>query len=297
MKKKAPAPPSDDSGIRHGQTNRETGNEVILGLQGKAYGLIPLDEGGSPNQKFEEAVGWIIQCGLVAKDMPKADLGLKRVLELLAGPFMSIEPATDSHAAIYLRAACGARIAAAQLRSHPEYAALELKVLDWFEHYFALHTLGLVPRGPLQGKCVLPCARKTPGAPSSGIRNAWLQLVGSGRVTEKGVGKQALDLDVTRPDNAGLALTKQILTDPKIGGFGPNFKRGTLPELIAPLVITRYADGHEGRFPDGIPGQGDLAPYLWVQYSTGVCKWDGTPRPDLGAKVMGVTVPAMRAAA
>lgn len=291
------APPPSGGGDPHGphgeQTNRVNGEAVILGLQGKPSGLVPLDFGGSPNHKIGEASAWIIQNGLVKKDYAQAALGVKRLQELLGGPFMSIEPCTDSHDAIYIREMAGARIACARLRDKVHGCAdLERLILSWFEKRYSLLMLGWVPSGPLANKCVLPCARKSPGAPSSGIRNAWLQLIKNGKVTEKGVGARAMVLDVTRPDNAGLALSQMILSDPALG-FG-NIKGGTLPKLIAPLQVKRYKDGHEGRFPNGIPGQGDAAPYLWVRYSTGECKWDGTPAPDLGAEVETVKVEAAR---
>jgi hypothetical protein len=290
---KKPGKPSPASGAPHGeQTNRLNGEAVILGLQGKPYGLVGLDEGGSPNHKVGEASAWLIQKGLVQKDYASAALGVKRLQMLVDGPFMSIEPATDSHDAIWLREMAGARIGVARLRDKVAgAAALERSILKWFEHRYSLLMLGWVPSGPLEGTCVLPCARKSFGSPGSGIRSAWLQLIRNGKVTEKGVSPRALVLDIDKPDNAGLAFTKMILSDPALG-FG-DIKGGELPELIAPLIVTRYEDGHEGRFPDGIPGQHDAAPYLWIRYSTGECKWDGTPAPDLGPMVWKVALPSM----
>ena len=51
-----------------------------------------------------------------------------------------------------------------------------------------MHYLGLVPSGPLAGRVVLPCSRKSEGVVSNDIRDGHLQLANGGRITLKGIG-------------------------------------------------------------------------------------------------------------
>lgn len=266
------------------QVNRVNGEATVnLGIGQMPTSMIGLDAGGSPNQKVEAAAVQVGAHCLLAPDPSQGKAAIARSIELLNKQLdeghMWIEALTDSHSPIWLRAMTSLRWYCLQLqKDHSPFGRLdEMSALveQWFEHHLAVLSLGLVPSGPLAGTVVLPCARKSPGVAGDAVRDAWLQKATGAKLTAK-VGKNFWLFGQNRQDTAAGAFTKEILGD---GGFGANFRRGTLPKLAGELRVERFKDGHSATFPNGIPGGKDPATTCWVEYATGQFSFEGDPSP------------------
>jgi len=265
------------------QTNKISGAATVsIGMGVMPTAMIPLDFGGTPNQKVEAAA---VQVGAhsLLRPSPSGDAAVTRSIELLEKQLneghMWIEALTDSHSPIWLRAMTSLRWYSLKLRSRGgKFARLEELVVQWFEHHLAVLSLGLVPSGPLAGTVVLPCARKSSGTAGDAVRDAWLQKVTGVRITAK-IGPKFWVFGQNRQDTAAGPFTMMILNN---GGFGDNFRRGTLPKLAGELRVEKFNDGHSATFPTGIPGAVDVATTCWVEYPTGKFSFKGDPAPFAG---------------
>jgi hypothetical protein len=276
---------SEDEIMANGgqQTNKISGAATVsIGMGVMPTSMIPLDFGGTPNQKVEAAA---VQVGAHCLLQPNAsgDAAVTRSIELLQKQLneghMWIEALTDSHAPIWLRAMTSLRWYSLNLRKKGgRFAQLDDLVMQWFEHHLAVLSLGLVPSGPLAGTVVLPCARKSSGTAGDAVRDAWLQKVTGARITAK-IGPKFWVFGQDRQDTAAGPFTIKILN---AGGFGEHFRRGTLPKLAGELRFEKFNDGHSATFPRGIPGAVDAAPTCWVEYSTGRFSFKGDPAPFAG---------------
>lgn len=266
------------------QTNKINGDNTIDVINGRKpdLAMVGLAAGGTENHKLEAAEVQIGFYAFVMVNLALLMLAVRRAIDLLQRQVreghMRAEVLTDSHAPIYLRAMCALRIHSAKLRQRGgDFEVLAALVEQWFEHHYACLSLGLVPSGPLAGRVLLPCARKSPEAPGDTTRDAWMALVNGAR--PQGVGPKFWNLDKDRQDTAAGPLTKMVLAT---CGFGPNLKRGTLPKLIAPLTVDRFQDGHLARFPNGLPDCADTATSFWVEYSSGRYDFAGRDACPLG---------------
>lgn len=264
------------------QTNRISGAATVsIGLGQMPTRMVGLDAGGSPNQKVEAAAVQVGAHCFLKPDPSLGDAAVNRSIELLQKQLdeghMWIEALTDSHAPIWLRAMTSLRWYCLKLRSQGgKFAALEALVVQWFEHHLAVLSLGLVPSGPLVGTVVLPCARKSPGTAGDAVRDAWLQKATGAKITAR-IGPRFWVFSQDRQDTAAGPFTVEIL---KNGGFGDNFRRGTLPKLAGELKVVRLSEeGHTATFPNGIPGAVDAATSCWVDYPTGQFSFKGNPAP------------------
>jgi len=269
------------------QTNRINGEatiDILAGQEPKA--MVGLNEGGTPNHKMEAAAVAVGFFCLVKPKPAQGEAAVQRTIQLLekqlAKGHMLFEVFTDSHAPIWLRAMTSLRIYSLKLRGRGgQFERLEELVQQWFEHHFAALSLGWVPSGKLGNTVILPCGRKTPGKnhgqppPGDMVRDVFMQMAMTGKVQQK-VGKHFWDLSKDRQDTVAGPLTKQILATE---GFGPNFKRGTLPKLCGELVIERFDGGHEAHFPNGIPDGLDVATSCWIEYDSGKYSFQGDPPP------------------
>lgn len=265
----------DPEGAHGAQVNRVNGANLIDCLMGRAPALpmVALDTHPStPNQRLEAAVAWAFRYSTVDLDARLATVGLNRCLELLrlqqVQGFMLAETLTDSHAPIWLRAMCGLRVLLDKLTAArplpPELPELRALVDWWFESWYAVHTLGLVPSGPKAGQIILPCARKTAGIPNDSVRDAFYSLsTGGGIPPGSRLSRNALTLDKARPDTAALAMVKMIPS------FGPNYARGTLPKMASALTVLRGRDGHVAHYTSGPMVTGPDPSACWVEYATG----------------------------
>jgi hypothetical protein len=261
------------------QTNKISGRATVnigMGVMPEEKDMIPLNSGGTPNQKVEAAAVRVGAYCFLQPNAAKGDAAVNRSIELLQKQLdeghMWIEALTDSHAPIWLRAMTSLRWYSLNLRGKGgKFVQLDDLVMQWFEHHLAVLSLGLVPKGPLAGTVVLPCARKSPGTAGDVVRDAWLQKATGVQVTAK-VGPKFWTLSQDRQDTAAGPFTVKILGK---GGFGPNFRRGTLPKLVGELHVDRFDDGHAAIFPHGIPGAQDAATSCWIQYATGQFSFQG----------------------
>jgi hypothetical protein len=259
----------------HQQTNRWNGEATVKIMSGQLpdpASLIPLNSGGTPNQMVEAAAARVGTFCYLSSNPSLGDPAVLRSIELLQKQLheghMWIEALTDSHAPIWLRGMTSLRWYSMHLRSKGgQFIVLDDLVQQWFEHHLSVLQLGLVPSGKLAGTVVLPCARKTPGVAGDRSRDAWVQLVTTCRVSLSGLGPNFMKLSQDRQDTACGPITAKVLA---AGGFGDNFKRGTLPKLLTPLEIERFPEGHTASFPKGLAGCSDAATDCWVSYSSGM---------------------------
>jgi len=282
------------------QTNRINGQNLIACLSGKfPESLVGLDAGGSPNHEVEAAVVQLGAYGIVRWDPIGCINAAHRCLDLLmrqaTGGLMWKEAGNDSHSPIWLRAMLAQWLWSDKLKDHgPTPAELASKTILWHQQNVRLLSEGYVPRGLLAGQILLPCARKkgirtgkTPEISGKGgrvgdqVRDVYYATLTGGKLPP--TGKQFWVLSNDRQDTAAGPILRMLLP--------PVWKPADLPMplLCSKLIVTHYADGHTGEFPDGLPGTGDAAPAMWVKYSSG--EWwfgqrlaDGHV-PDLGTKM------------
>jgi hypothetical protein len=206
---------------------------------------------------------------------------------------------TDSHSPIWLRAMISLllwvrRMEKARRLGRPVAGLARLDKLArlaerWFEFHYASLRLGRVPRGPLDGRILLPCNRKSShrelgvqGGVSVNQADDMVRRVWFNMMTPPGkpgrVGREYFTLSKSRQDTAAGPLTRLVLAEE--GGFGANLRRGRLPKLIAPCVAELYEDGHRIHFPDGLPGSDKFtASDCWIEYDSGRFSFAGEPSP------------------
>lgn len=276
------------------QTNKINGLATLALLRGEHPAqLVGLRAGGTLNHKLEAASVQVGMYLLVAPDAAQAASAIARAIELLELQIktghMGAEVLTDGHAPIYLRAMCSLKLWLLRSSSDiPGQSHLRSLTDQWFEHHYACLTLGLVPRGPLKGEVILPCARKTKAkktleveTPGNQVRNVWLQIVNGVRPR---VGRRFWDLTDDRQDTAAGPISRLVI---KEGGFGRDLKRGTLPRLCSPLQVERLEGGHTARFLDDLPGSAKWnSQSCWVDYESGQYSFkDDEVPPPLGRRM------------
>lgn len=267
------------------QTNRINGAATIDILNGRIpERMVGLHAGGTPNHKIEAAsVAVGLHCFL-RPNPSKGETAAKRAIELLEnqvrGGHMLQEVFTDSHAPIWLRAMTSLRFYCLKIRQRSGLVnRLDDLVQQWFEHHFACLSLGWVPSGPLANMVILPGSRKSPDTLGNMVRDVFMQMAVTGRVQQR-VGRDFFAIREDRQDTLAGPLTKKILAE---GGFGPNFKRGTLPKVCGEFVAQRFDGGHVAKFPNGIPGGAKVKTSCWVEYATGKTSFEDEPVPFSGS--------------
>ena len=289
------------------QTNRINGEATIDLVQGREPAKrIGLRKGGTPNHKMEAAA---VEVGYNCLLRPKEEAALEamqwcgELLELQRDRgHMLGEVWTDSHSPIWLRAMISLmlwvrRMEKAMEQGRPVAGLAKLdKLADlvetWFEFHYASLQLGRVPRGPLAGRILLPCNRKSSdeklgvkGGVSVDQADDMVRRVWFNMMTPPGkpgrVGRHYFTLSKDRQDTAAGPLTRLVLAEE--GGFGADLRRGTLPKLIAPCVAEHYEDGHHIYFPDGLPEANRFsATDCWIEYDSGRFSFAGEPSPLKG---------------
>ncbi len=223
--------------------------------------------GGTPNQKMERLANQIAYYHFVKPDPGLADQAVTSTIQNLEGQAQkwghqcidhTDEALTQSHGPIWLRAMMSLRIT-----SHRLGGNLEQLVLDWIEYHTSVNNLGLIPG---ESKVLLPGSRWKSGFNGTDqITDLCHQLITAGQAVSQ-VGGRFWDLSADDQDNAGAVLAQQIVQQGI--GFG-NATGGTLPRLRSTLVVERYADGHVGTFPNGMPEALKPSLQAWAVYSTG----------------------------
>jgi hypothetical protein len=292
------------------QTNRINGEATIDLAQGREPARrIGLRRGGTPNHKMEAAAVEVGYNCLFRPNEEEAQEAMQWSIELLelqrdTGHMLG-EVWTDSHSPIWLRAMTSLmlwvrRMQKARRLGQPVAGLAKLDRLGrlterWFELHYASLQLGRVPRGPLAGRILLPCNRKSshrelgvPGGVSARQADDMVRRVWCNMMTPPGkpgrVGRHYFTLSKDRQDTAAGPLTKLVLAEE--GGFGANLRRGRLPKLIAPCVAELYEDGHHIYFPEGLPGSDKFsAPACWIEYDSGRFSFAGEPSPLRGSPV------------
>jgi hypothetical protein len=282
------------------QTNRQNGINQVAVAQGKKppLPLVGLHAGGSPNQKVEAPVVQIGLYGLVQQDDAKCLTAARRLIELLdmmlSTGHMLIEPATDSHAPIWLRAMIAARLYSMQLGKRGGlYETLDNLVVQWHRQHITLLQMGAVSSGPLTewpGKeaniptVLLPCARKSgiggkkkgpiSGGPESEpgnmVRDIYFQSMTNAPL--RPTGRDFWQLNAERQDTAAAPLLRMVQAR---GGWDLNFDQSAALGLCQRLKVSRHTDGHYADFPDGLPGCRDASVSCWVHYPTGTWSFSG----------------------
>ena len=286
------------------QTNRINGEATIDLVQGREPAKrIGLHKGGTPNHKMEAAA---VEVGYHCLLRPNDEEALEAMrwcsdlLELqMDHGHMLGEVWTDSHSPIWLRAMTSLmlwvrRMEKARKLGGPVAGLAKLDRLAnlverWFEFHYASLRLGRVPRGPLVGRILLPCNRKSSddelgvkagvslAQADDMVRRVWFNMM-----TPPGkpgpVGREYFTLSKNRQDTAAGPLTRLVLAEK--GGFGANLRRGTLPKLVAPCVAELYEDGQRIYFPDGLPETNRFsATDCWIEYGSGRFSFAGDPSP------------------
>ena len=291
------------------QTNRINGEATIDLAQGREPAKrIGLHKGGTPNHKMEAAaveVGYHCLLRPNEEEALEAMRWCRELLELqMEHGHMLGEVWTDSHSPIWLRAMISLllwvrRMEKAKKLGRPvaglaKLGGLAERAERWFEFHYACLQLGRVPRGPLAGRILLPCNRKSSdeelgvqggvGVEQADdmVRRVWFNMT-----TPPGkpgrVGREYFTLSKNRQDTAAGPLTKLVLAD---GGFGANLRRGTLPKLIAPCVAELYEGGQRIYFPHGLPETDKFsATDCWIEYDSGRFSFDGEPFPLQGSPI------------
>ena len=294
------------------QTNRINGEATIDLAQGREPARrIGLRGGGTPNHKMEAAaveVGYHCLFRPSEKDALEAMEWSIELLDLQRDTgHMLGEVWTDSHSPIWLRAMTSLmlwvrRMEKARRLGWPvaglaRLAKLTRQVERWFEFHYACLQLGRVPRGPLAGRILLPCNRKSSddelgvaGGVSVNQADDMVRRVWFDMTTPPGkpgrVGREFFTLSKNRQDTAAGPLTRLVLAE---GGFGANLRRGTLPRLIAPCVAELYEGGRHIYFPDGLPGTDRYsATDCWIEYDSGRFSFAGEPSPLRGSPIRAV---------
>ena len=290
------------------QTNRINGEATIDLAQGREPAKrIGLNKGGTPNHKMEAAaveVGYHCLLRPSEEDALEAMQWCGELLELqMDRGHMLGEVWTDSHSPIWLRAMTSLmlwvrRMEKARKLGRPvaglaKLGGLAERVERWFEFHYASLRLGRVPRGPLAGRILLPCNRKSSdeelgvkGGVSLGQADDMVRRVWFNMMTPPGkpgrVGRGYFKLSKNRQDTAAGPLTRLVLAEE--GGFGANLRRGTLPKLIAPCVAELYEDGQRIYFPEGLPETNRFsATDCWIEYDSGRFSFAGAPCPLRGS--------------
>ena len=292
------------------QTNRINGEATIDLAQGREPARrIGLRRGGTPNHKMEAAAVEVGYNCLFRPNEEEAQEAMQWSIELLelqrdTGHMLG-EVWTDSHSPIWLRAMTSLmlwvrRMEKARKLGRPvaglsKLGGLTRRVERWFEFHYACLQLGRVPRGPLAGRILLPCNRKSSddelgvaGGVSVNQADDMVRRVWFDMTTPPGkpgrVGREFFTLSKNRQDTAAGPLTRLVLAEE--GGFGANLRRGTLPKLIAPCVAELYEGGHRIYFPDGLPETDRFsATDCWIEYDSGRFSFAGEPSPLNGSPV------------
>ena len=291
------------------QTNRINGEATIDLAQGREPAKrIGLHKGGTPNHKMEAAaveVGYRCLLRPTEEGALEAMEWCSELLELQRDHgHMLGEVWTDSHSPIWLRAMTSlmlwvrrmekARTVGRPVAGMAKLGGLRNQVERWFEFHYACLELGRVPRGPLAGRILLPCNRKSSdeelgvqGGVSveqadDMVRRVWFNMTTPAGKPGR-VGREYFTLSKNRQDTAAGPLTRLVLAG---GGFGANLRRGTLPKLIAPCVAELYEDGQRIYFPDGLPETDRYsAPECWIEYDSGRFSFAGEPCPLKGSPI------------
>jgi len=295
------------------QTNRINGEATIDLVQGREPARrIGLRKKGTPNHRMEAAaveVGYHCLFRPDEEDALAAMQGCAELLELQRDRgHMLGEVWTDSHSPIWLRAMTSLmlwirRMEKARKLGQPVAGLTKLDKLTelverWFEFHYASLRLGRVPRGPLAGRILLPCNRKSShkelgvkGGVSAKQADDMVRRVWFNMMTPPGkpgrVGRKYFTLSKDRQDTAAAPLTRLVLAEE--GGFGANLRRGTLPKLIAPCIAEHYEDGHRIYFPEGLPKTDKFsATDCWIEYDSGRFSFAGELCPLKGSPIRSV---------